>query len=79
MRTTLNIEHDVLQAVKELAEQEGTTIGRVISALARGRLTEPRRKTKPARPARGGVPCLASRGGIVTLDKVRELMEREGI
>lgn len=32
MRTTLDIEDDVLRAAKELAQQEGSTAGRVISA-----------------------------------------------
>jgi hypothetical protein len=79
MRTTLDIEDDVLQAAKELAERDGSTAGRVISALARRGLAVPPKKTKPAQPTRGGVPLLPSRGEIVTLDHVRELMEQEGI
>jgi hypothetical protein len=35
MRTTLDIEDDVLQAAKELARREGRTAGQVISELAR--------------------------------------------
>lgn len=41
MRTTLDIEDDVLQAAKELARQEGGTAGQVISALARRGLAWP--------------------------------------
>ena len=79
MRTTLDIEDDVLQAAKELAEREGSTAGRVISALARRGLMAPGRKTKPSLSTRGGIPLLPSRGEVVTLDHVRELMEQEGI
>jgi hypothetical protein len=79
MRTTLDIEDDVLQAAKELAEREGSTAGRVISALARRGLSAPETKGKPARRTRGGVPLLPSRGEVVTLEHVHELMEREGL
>ena len=79
MRTTLDIEDDVLQAAKELAEREGSTAGRVISALARRGLMAPERKSKPPQSARGGVPLLPSRGEVVTLDHVRELMDQEGV
>ena len=62
MRTTLDIEDDVLQAAKELAQREGSTAGQVISALAR----------------RGG-PLLASRGEMVTLEHIQDLMDQEGV
>jgi hypothetical protein len=35
MRTTLNLDDDILLAVKELARLKGTTAGRVLSDLAR--------------------------------------------
>jgi len=79
MRTTLDIEDDVLQAAKELAEREGSTAGRVISALARRGLLAPGGKTKPSQTTRGGVPLLPSRGEVVTMGQVRDLMDQEGI
>lgn len=79
MRTTLDIEDDVLQAAKELAAREGSTAGRVISALARRGLQAPAGKGRVARSIRGGVPLLPSRGEVVTLDHVRALMEQEGV
>ncbi len=79
MRTTLDIEDDVLQAARELAAREGSTAGRVISALARRGLQAPARRSKASRSIRGGVPLLPSRGEVVTLDHVRELMEQEGV
>jgi hypothetical protein len=56
MRTTLDIDDDVLQVAKELAANRRTTAGRVLSELARRGL-EPRRRPS----ARNGVPVLARR------------------
>ena len=41
MRTTLDIDDDILSAARELARAEGKTIGEVISKLAREALTTP--------------------------------------
>lgn len=56
MRTTLDLDEDVLEAAKELAEARGTTAGKVISELAR-------RGLAPARASRtrNGVPLLPRR------------------
>jgi hypothetical protein len=35
VRTTLDVDEDVLLAAKQLARQRGSTVGRVLSALAR--------------------------------------------
>jgi hypothetical protein len=56
VRTTLDIDDDVLQAAKELAEIRRTTAGRVLSELAR-RALEP---TGPVQ-LRNGVPVLPRR------------------
>ena len=56
MRTTLDIDEDVLQAAKELAANRGTTTGKVLSELARQALA-PRRAPR----VRNGVPLLARR------------------
>jgi hypothetical protein len=40
MRTTLDIDDDILQAVKELARAEGKTAGKMLSELARSALTQ---------------------------------------
>ena len=79
MRTTLDIEDDVLQAAKELARQEGATAGQVISALARRGLATPPTKPGKSSGTRGGVPLLASRGEVVTLEHIRNLMDQEGV
>ena len=41
MRTTLDIDDDILQAAKELARTENKTAGQVLSELARKGLTQP--------------------------------------
>ena len=41
MRTTLDIDEDLLKAAKELARQRGTTAGKVVSELLRRALTLP--------------------------------------
>ena len=53
VRTTLDLDDDVLQAAKEIADRRGTTAGRVVSELVRAAL----RPTRPAR-VRNGVPLL---------------------
>jgi len=77
MRTTLDIEDDVLQAAKELAQRDGTTAGRVLSALARRGLVSPPPAGNRRAATRRGVPVLPSRGEVVTLEKVRRLMDEE--
>ena len=77
MRTTLDIEDDVLQAAKELAQRNGSTAGQVISDLARRGLNAPTAQRRPA--LRGGVPVLPSRGEIVTLDHVQRIQDEEGV
>ena len=76
MRTTLDIEDDVLRAAKELAKRDGSTAGQVLSALARKALAS----TPPSKKAmRNGVPVLPSRGEIITLEKIQEIMDKEGV
>jgi len=79
MRTTLDIEDDVLQAAKELAQREGGSVGKIISALARRGLASPVHHSKKSSATRGGVPVLASRGEVVTLEHIQSLMDQEGV
>src|ERR1700740_3498375 len=55
MRTTLDIDDDVLQAAKELARRQGKTAGRIVSELAWRGLIEAR-STSPARLCRDATP-----------------------
>lgn len=78
MRTTLDVDDDVLQAAKELAQREGRTAGKVLSELARRGLASPA-DSGGRRRLRNGVPVLASRGEIVTLEHVQRLRDEEGV
>jgi hypothetical protein len=75
MRTTLDIDEDVLQAAKELARREKKTAGAVISELTRRALTTPPAARGREPKALHGFRPFPRRGGIVTneqIDKVRE-------
>jgi hypothetical protein len=76
MRTTLDIDEDVLQAAKELAGTRGVTAGRVLSDLARKALTP----TTPIPKVRNGVPLLPRRppgSPILTMKLINELRDDE--
>jgi len=80
MRTTLDIDDDVLAAAKELAKARKATAGEIISELARKALTtptEPGHSTGPAGAVlENGWYVLPSRGGPpVTSELVRELLD----
>ncbi len=78
MRTTLDVADDVLQAAKEIAAREHSTMGAVLSQLARQGLqgaASPRKQEM-----KNGVPVFSARPGeVVTLDHVGKLMDEEGV
>ena len=73
VRTTLDIDEDVLETAKELAARRGTTAGRVISDLVRSALTPREQHVKK----RHGVPVLPvrKRTGLVTPEIVNRLRD----
>jgi hypothetical protein len=82
MRTTLDIDDDLLQAAKELARAEGKTAGQVISDLARKGLTQASalmglaEEAVPAFVMQDGWVTLTNREGlVVTNELVDRLME----
>lgn len=83
MRTTLDIDDDVLAAAKELSRQQGRSAGAVVSALLRQALTgsgDPGRpgKTRTAHTVAGFRP-FPSRGRAVTNEAVHALRDGEGV
>lgn len=79
MRTTLDIDDDVLRTAKEMAAKEKRSAGAVISDLARrGFQAAPVTGNRDAK-VRNGIPLLPSRGETITLSHVREILEEEGI
>ena len=77
MRTTLDIDIDVLHAAKERARREKKTTGEVISDLARCALTSPPASASTVRRpgASHGFRPFPKRGGLVTnelIDRLRD-------
>lgn len=83
MRTTLDIDDDLLLAAKEIARREGATAGAVVSRLLRRSLTGAGTPAKVARAKRigvaGFVPFDAPAGVIVTNEQVDRLRDAEGV
>ena len=74
MRTTLDLDNDVLQAAKELAAAQGKTAGQVVSDLVRKAL-----QASPAakRTLRNGVPIQRRKSGapVLTMALVNEMRD----
>lgn len=91
MRTTLDIADDVLFAAKEIARREKTSVGRIISDLARqsfagnaGGVALPASGAKEApraseRLATYGIHPLPRRGAIVSNELIDRLRDQEGV
>ena len=76
MRTTLDIDDDVLQAAKERARRDGRTAGQVISELARSALTSAPVQAAMREPkAVYGFRPFPKRGGVVTDEQIDRLRE----
>jgi hypothetical protein len=72
MRTTLDIEDDILFAAKEIARHKGLALGQVLSDLARQALT----REAPC-STRNGLPLfpVQPKAGVVTPELVNQLRE----
>ena len=73
MRTTVNLDDDVLRAAKELAALSGRTLGQVLSDLARSALASDAADTD----VRNGVPILppSPDAGLVSPEDVARLLD----
>ncbi len=80
MRTTLDIEDDVLTAAKELARRQGISAGQVVSRLLRAALTgeAPTQRSGVAVVA-GFRPFAASDQHLVSNEQIDQLRDLEGI
>jgi hypothetical protein len=80
MRTTIDIDKDVLVAVKERARREKQSAGRVISNIVRESLTGRRVEGENDKFVyKNGLQILAPRGEVITLEHVQKIMDEEGI
>jgi hypothetical protein len=88
MRTTLDIEDDVLFAAKEIARRERKSLGQVISDLARRAFAQG--SGQPPSPKHGGhraserlaaygIRPLPARGVLVTNELIDRLRDEEGV
>ena len=79
MRTTLDVDEDVLMAVKNLAVSRKTTAGKVISELTRKALLPPASGTAPK--TRNGVPLFRfprkGKGKLVTMELINQLRDED--
>ena len=79
MRTTLDVDEDVLSAVKSLADSRKTTAGKVISELARQALLPPPNQKRPK--TRNGFPLFQfPRKGkqiVVTMEMINKLRDED--
>ncbi|OJV59458.1 MAG: hypothetical protein BGO36_08110 [Burkholderiales bacterium 68-10] len=84
MRTTLDIEPDVMAAAKEMARQENVAVGKVISRLVRQALTRTDDVTvmdtpETATSALTGFTPFPPRGVIVSNELIDRLRDAEGV
>ncbi len=102
MRTTLDLDDDLVQAAKELARAEGKTMGQLVSEWARSGLhqssgawqvqdvaaDEAKGSSTPEQLAyqqakeqlaQMGIVPIPSRGGVVTNELVRRILDDEGL
>jgi hypothetical protein len=72
MRTTLDIDDDVLFAAKEMAKRKGKSMGKVLSDLARQALSRQANTS-----SRNGVPLFPrqAESGVVTLELINQLRD----
>ncbi|QPN70937.1 hypothetical protein [Synechococcus sp. CBW1108] len=83
MRTTLDIEDDVLAAARELARRQGTTAGQVVSRLLRAALSgapSTGQAAAEAPPSAAGFrPFQARAGVVVTNEQIDQLRDEAGL
>jgi hypothetical protein len=82
LRTTLDIDDDVLLAAKERARREKKTAGELISELLREAMTRPPAATPPQvrePEAHYGFKPFTSRGTVVSEELIRRLRDDEGL
>ena len=81
MRTTLDIDGDVLIAAKELAKRERKTAGKLVSDLMREALRARADSTGEARARRSlyGFKPIPAGGSVVTNELVDELRDELGV
>ena len=78
MRTTLDIDDDLLAAAREIARRERQSLGKVISRLAREALSGEHVTDTTEAKGVGGFRPFASRGLLVTDEAIDRLRDETG-
>ena len=79
MRTTINLAEDALIAARNVAQREHISMGDAVSELIRRGSAAAYSGVPHQAAPRGRFALLAARDEVVTPQRVRELMEREGV
>ena len=79
MRTTIDIEDDVLAAARELARMQNVSAGQVVSRLLRNALAGETVQGRIETQRIGGFRPFPARGSIATNDNVDQLRDQEGV
>lgn len=79
MRTTLDIEPDILAVAKDIAASERSTAGAVLSKLARAGYQASGPGNSEGNNLRNGIEMLPKRQEPTSLNHVRTIMDEEGI
>ncbi len=83
MRTTLDIEDDVLAAARELARRQGLSAGQMVSRLLRAALSGTASRGLPSAvsspPVAGFHPFPAQAGHVVTNEQIDQLRDEAGL
>ena len=80
MRTTIDIEDDVLAAAKELARLQNVSAGQIVSKLLRNALAGGGQTIQQTENRQvGGFRPFSARGALVSNEQVNELRDQEGV
>ncbi len=79
MRTTVDIDEDLLVAAREISQRQGISQGQVISRLLRKALTGGLASTQPSVPKAGGFKPFPARGTVISNELIDKLRDSEGV
>ncbi|MBS4095339.1 MAG: hypothetical protein KGZ83_00700 [Sulfuricella sp.] len=82
MRTTIDIEDDILAVAKEMARLQHVSAGQIVSRLMREALTGRQQADQTGNAAMrqvGGFRPFPARGALVTNDQINDLRDQEGV
>ncbi len=79
MRTTLNLSEDAFLTAQSHARRLKISLGEAVSRLIRDATLPHAARSTTAAPLRGRFALAPMRDEVITVEHVRELMEREGI